>query len=84
MWTLHTANSEHWVPLSTVASFKRMREYTTLGNEWLLNSIRTSDVLEVDEEGKNIRRKTEVTEPAGQFERSIYAVCCLSIPREVL
>ena len=25
MWTLHTANDEHWVPISTVASFKRMR-----------------------------------------------------------
>lgn len=78
MWTLHTANPEHWVPLSTVASFKRMREYTTLGNEWLLNSLRASDELEVDEAGKNIRRKTEVTEPAGQFERSIYAVSLAS------
>ena len=76
MWTLHTSNPEHWVPLSTVASFKRMREFQVHGMEWLIDALRTfSEDLEVDAEGKNIRRKTEVREPEGQFERSIYAVC---------
>ena len=74
MWTLHSATPEHWVPLTTVASFKRMREYSKLGNEWLVKALQASDEVEVDEEGKNIRRKSEVTEPKGQFERSIYAV----------
>ena len=74
MWTLHTADTEHWVPIATVSSFKRMREFTTLGNEWLVEALRISDELDVDEEGKNVRRRSEVTEPKGQFERSIYAV----------
>lgn len=75
MWTLHTANPEHWVPLKTVASFKRMREFTSLGDEWLIQALRElSQELEIDEKGENVRRKTEVTEPKGQFERSIYAV----------
>ena len=74
MWTLHTANPEHWVPISTVASFKRMREFTPLGNDWLANALKSSAALEVDETNTKVRRRTEVTEPKGQFERSVYAV----------
>ncbi|GJE89046.1 La protein-like protein [Phanerochaete sordida] len=73
MWTLHTANPEHWVPISTVASFKRMREFTPLGNDWLANALKSSASLEVDETNSKVRRRTEVTEPKGQFERSVYA-----------
>ena len=74
MWTLHTTNAEHWVPIKTVGSFKRMREFQPLGHDWLVSALRTSLELEVDESGTNVRRRTEVTEPKGQFERSIYAV----------
>ncbi|TFY80739.1 hypothetical protein EWM64_g3278, partial [Hericium alpestre] len=73
MWTLHTANPEHWVPISTVASFKRMREFTSKGLPWVVDALRASEELEVDEEGKNVRRRHEVQEPKGQFDRSIYA-----------
>ncbi|KAI0742983.1 hypothetical protein C8Q80DRAFT_1273557 [Daedaleopsis nitida] len=73
MWTLHTANAEHWVPVQTVASFKRMREFQPLGRDWLVAALRTSEELEVDEAGENIRRRTEVQPPKGQFERSVYA-----------
>lgn len=82
MWELHTKNPEHWVPLSTVASFKRMREFSSVGGEWLMNSLRDlSQQLEVDETGENVRRKTEVVEPKGQFERSIYAVSYIVLVR---
>ena len=74
MWTLHTANPEHWVPISTVASFKRMREFAELGHDWLVDALKTSASLEVDETRTKVRRRTEVTEPKGQFERSVYAV----------
>ncbi|EJD04821.1 uncharacterized protein FOMMEDRAFT_120041 [Fomitiporia mediterranea MF3/22] len=73
MWTLHTANAEHWVPIKTVGSFKRMREFSSLGNDWLVSALRPSLELEVEESGTNVRRRTEVKEPKGQFERSIYA-----------
>lgn len=74
MWTLHTSNAEHWVPISTVASFKRMREFTPLGVEWVAKAIKwVSEELEVDETNTKVRRTTEVKEPKGQFERSIYA-----------
>lgn len=80
MWTLHTANPEHWVPLATVASFKRMRDWQRYGTDWLIDALRTSEELEVSEDGKQLRRRTEVKPPRGQFERSIYAVSrfCLS------
>ena len=73
---LHTKDPEHWVPLETVASFKRMRDYKPHGLPWLVSTLRShSTDLEVDESGTKVRRTTEVQEPKGQFERSIYAVC---------
>ncbi|KAF9235425.1 hypothetical protein BU15DRAFT_89588 [Melanogaster broomeanus] len=73
MWTLHTENAEHWVPIKTVSSFKRMREYTAKGPEIVLRALKTSTDLEVDEKEENVRRRTEVQKPKDQFERSVYA-----------
>ena len=75
MWTLHTANEGHWVPISTVSSFKRMREYESEGKEWLVKALRYSSELEVDKEGVNVRRRHEVKEPKDAMARSVYAVC---------
>lgn len=76
MWKLHSANPEHWVPIATVSSFKRMKEYLTArGLPWIANALRAASTqLEVDEKGENVRRKTEVREPKSIDERSIYAV----------
>lgn len=75
MWGLHTANPEHWVPIATVSSFKRMKDFTSLGVEGIAEALRAhSEDLEVDEAGTNVRRKFDVQEPKGQFERSVYAV----------
>ena len=62
------------MPIKTIASFKRMREFIALGEEWIIEALKTSMELEVDETNTNVRRRTEVTAPKGQFERSIYAV----------
>jgi lupus La protein len=74
MWSLHTANDEHWVPVATIASFKRMREFQPRGVEWVANVLRTSAELEVSADGAKVRRQTEVQEPKGAFDRSVYAV----------
>jgi len=74
MWSLYAATDEHWVPISTIASFKRMREFEPRGLTWLIDVLRTSAELEVSEDGTKVRRLTEVREPKGAFERSIYAV----------
>jgi lupus La protein len=80
MWGLHTANEEHWVPIGTVATFKRMKPYTHLGNEWLVGAIREKgEILEVDEKGEKCRRTTEPKEITQQdlLDRSVYAVSIL-------
>ncbi|PPR05429.1 hypothetical protein CVT26_011307 [Gymnopilus dilepis] len=73
MWTLYSKDPEHWIPIQTVGSFKRMREFSSHGTEWLANAIRLSTFLEVDETGTKVRRTTEPQEPKNQFERSVYA-----------
>lgn len=79
MWTLHSKTPEHWVPIKTIASFKRMREFQSEDSEWLLDALKQSTLLEVDESQTNVRRMTEVQEPKNQFERSVYAVCTVSM-----
>ncbi|KAI0278925.1 hypothetical protein BGY98DRAFT_971201 [Russula aff. rugulosa BPL654] len=73
MWTLHTANEGHWVPIDTIVSFKRMREFQSRGVPWVVDVLRTSAELEVSEDATKVRRRTEVQEPKGAFERSVYA-----------
>ncbi|KAL4077429.1 hypothetical protein J3A83DRAFT_4087792 [Scleroderma citrinum] len=73
MWTLHTANPEHWVPIKTVTSFRRMRDHAAQGHEFIQRALRESTELEVDDAGVNVRRRTEVAPPKDQFERSVYA-----------
>ncbi|SRR6266550_5740697 len=74
MWTLYSKDPDHWVPIETIASFKRMLEFEPLGVEWVTEALKLSDFLEVNEAKTKVRRKTEVTEPRDQFQRSIYAV----------
>lgn len=75
MWGLHSANDDHWVPLATVTSFKRMKEFQMFGQDWIISAMRKlSTLLEVDASGVNVRRTTQVQEPKGQNERSVYAV----------
>jgi lupus La protein len=77
MWTLYSKTPEHWVPISIVASFNRMR--ALLPNEsggvpWIAAQIRErSTELEVDETGENVRRNTEPRPPTNVFDRSVYA-----------
>jgi len=80
MWGLHSANDDHWVPLATVTSFKRMEEFQPFGQDWIIGAIRKlSTLLEVDDSGSKVRRTTEVQEPKGQHERSVYAVSVFQI-----
>lgn len=81
MWTLHTANAEHWVPIKTISSFKRMKEYADKGHDFILSALQESSELEIDEKRENVRRRREVVAPKDQFERSVYAVSsCFHLP----
>jgi lupus La protein len=74
MWTLYTKDPEHWAPVQIVASFGCMRNFVSLGVEWVAKALRLIEELEVNETGTKVHRRTEVQEPEGQFERSVYAV----------
>lgn len=80
LWTLHSANAEHWVPLATIASFKRMRQFKPKGVPWIANVLRErSKLVEIDPSGTKIRRPDEIKEPESLLERSVYAVSLLEI-----
>ncbi|EJD36590.1 hypothetical protein AURDEDRAFT_117059 [Auricularia subglabra TFB-10046 SS5] len=75
MWELHSKEgADHWVPLATVADFKRMRGFRDkYGLPWVADQLRNSiELLQVNDAGDSVRRKTEVKEPKGQWERTAY------------
>ena len=76
MWTLYSKRTDHYIPIKTISSFKRMRQYSEYGHQWLVDTLRKSDSLEVDPSGELVRRTTEPKETtiADAFERSVYAV----------
>ncbi|KAG1144594.1 hypothetical protein G6F37_001178 [Rhizopus arrhizus] len=63
LWTLHSNAENGWIPLSVIAGFKRIQMITT-DLDVVLKALKEqeSDVYEIDEEGKNIRRKGQVVE----------------------
>ncbi|KAJ8656671.1 hypothetical protein O0I10_007750 [Lichtheimia ornata] len=73
LWTLKEKNSEGWVPLATIAGFKKMKMLTE-DLPTVVAAIRDqpSELVELDESGENIRRKTPVVKQ-NMVERSIYA-----------
>ncbi|KAG8909038.1 hypothetical protein FRB99_000141 [Tulasnella sp. 403] len=75
MWTLHTKAEDHWVPIATIAGFKRMSDFQKYGTPWLAEVLRGSEtLLEVDEAGEKVRRGPPVLPPGkAQFENSVYA-----------
>jgi len=76
LFTLTRKNEGGWVPLSTLASFKRMKPICdALSLPELADALRASpELLEVDEAGENVRRRTELVQVKDAHTRSIYAV----------
>ncbi|GAN04712.1 la-motif domain-containing protein [Mucor ambiguus] len=72
LWTLRANTPEGWIPLETIASFKKMKMITE-DFDTIVKALKEveSEIYQVDEEGKNIRRKSEVVQQ-NHVERSIY------------
>ncbi|EPX74811.1 uncharacterized protein SOCG_02293 [Schizosaccharomyces octosporus yFS286] len=76
LWTVSQKN-DGWVPIETIASFKRMRRYQPL--EAVVAALRKSpELLEVDEAGEKVRRKVPIVRPdpsaiQRSMESSVYA-----------
>jgi len=58
-----------------------MRQFAPYGDQWLVDALRQSKVLEVDEKGENVRRTAPLVErPRETVEaRSVYAVSTLTV-----
>lgn len=71
-----TRKDNGWVPIATLASFKRMRPIKdTLGVPRIAEVLRRStELLEVDESGEKVRRKKELVPVTDAYQRSAYAV----------
>eukprot|EP01080_Neovahlkampfia_damariscottae_P000922 gene922-9831_t len=65
-------DSQGYVSLETICSFKKTKQISTDMKE-ILAALSKSKMLEVDKEGKNVRRVTPLPENSTQDERSIYA-----------
>ncbi|KAL9539052.1 hypothetical protein MBANPS3_010499 [Mucor bainieri] len=73
LWTLRANTPEGWIPLETIASFKKMKMITE-DFDTIVKALKEvdSEIYEIDEEGKHIRRKSEVVQQ-NHVERSVYA-----------
>ncbi|KAK9446405.1 uncharacterized protein V1518DRAFT_424050 [Limtongia smithiae] len=61
LWTTVSAN-DGWVPIATIASFKRMRRFQPL--DAVVTALRLSEeLLEVDEAGERVRRRISLKAP---------------------
>ncbi len=83
LFTLTRKDPQGWVPIATIASFKRMREIKELlGLEGIAEALRGSkELLEVSEDGVNVRRTKELVPVRDAFDRSVYAKASARRPR---
>ncbi|OBZ82684.1 La [Choanephora cucurbitarum] len=72
LWTLRANAVEGWIPIETIASFKKMKMITE-DFDTVVKALKEheSEIYEIDAEGKNIRRKSEVVQQ-DHVSRSIY------------
>jgi lupus La protein len=72
-----TQQNDGWVPISTIASFSRMKKFRPVSA--VVDALRQSkELLEVSEDGESVRRKLPLVEPKKEEieaarARSIYA-----------
>jgi len=72
LWGL-TQENDGWVPIATIASFKRMRRFQPV--DAIPEALKQSEnLLQVNEDGTKVRRKTPLVRQVGSaaFDRSIY------------
>ncbi|KAI9355164.1 hypothetical protein BD770DRAFT_444693 [Pilaira anomala] len=72
LWSLRDNTPEGWIPIETIAGFKKMKMITE-DLDTVVKALKEveSDIYELDAEAKNIRRKSEVVQQ-NHMERSIY------------
>ncbi|KAL1406572.1 hypothetical protein Q8F55_008278 [Vanrija albida] len=76
-FSLTACNKEGWVPIKTILTFKRMREFKDLGIEGVAKAItQTAEaedpLLAVSADGQNVRRARHFEPDTTQWSRSVY------------
>ncbi|WOO84147.1 La [Vanrija pseudolonga] len=78
-FSLTACNKEGWVPIKTILTFKRMREFKDLGVEGVAQALREAAEAEgsdpltaVSEDGQNVRRARHFEPNTTQWGRSVY------------
>jgi lupus La protein len=80
-FSLTACNTEGWVPIKTILTFKRMREFQALGVPAIAHAIREGakaegddPLLAVSEDGENVRRARPLEPNSTMWDRSAYVV----------
>jgi lupus La protein len=65
------AENDGWVPIEVIATFNKVKQIST-DVDFISKVLRTSEVLQVSEDGKRVRRLAPLPEVDTLDERSIY------------
>ena len=80
-FSLTACNKEGWVPIKTIMTFKRMREFEIRGVAFVTLALREAAAAEgndpliaISEDGENVRRKRPLEPNTTAWSRSVYVV----------
>ncbi len=80
-FSLTACNEMGWVPIKTILTFKRMREFQPFGVLVVAEALRQAAaaegkdaLVEVSEDGSNVRRARPLEPVTDAWERSVYVV----------
>jgi lupus La protein len=78
---LTTFNKDGWVPIETILTFKRMREFETYGVPFVVEALKKvveaegrDPLLAIDEQAGNVRRIRPMEAQSDAWTRSVYVV----------
>lgn len=75
--------NDGWVPISSIATFNRMKKYRPI--EKVVEILRTSKILEVSEDGENVKRRVPLVlnkDKEAIFEQNKRTLAIMNIPHE--
>lgn len=80
-FTLTTFNKDGWVPIETILTFKRMREFQPYGVAFIVAALKKAmeaegndTLIAIDETEGNVRRRRPLEPQSDAWTRSAYVV----------
>lgn len=75
-----TEQNDGWVPISTLATFNRMKKFRPI--EKVVEVLKTSKILEISEDGENVRRIHPFKEKNLKFDQIERTIVICNFPHE--